>query len=92
MPKQAPYTPHPGFEDLRSYDIPPEEFDAFARVQDFLESWERHRVAEHPVPPEVRNFSAEYQQCLYQYPLKKAAMEEENAKSATPAAQDTTTL
>lgn len=64
------YTPLPGFYDLRDYELPRKEFRTLAEAQRLLYSWEVHRRRGHPVPPEIRNLSGEYQQRLSQYPLR----------------------
>lgn len=67
------YQPLDGFYDLRAFDIPAKEFIKLWRVQKFLYNVEMQRRAGkiHPQIKEVRDFSAKYQQALFQYPVIK---------------------
>lgn len=71
MKCKVEYIALPGFEDLRNYKIPQKEFVAFVRIQRFLYGWEQKRRAGAIVPVEVREASAQYQECLRQYPQMK---------------------
>ena len=69
----ADYQPLDGFFDLRAFDIHAKEFIKLWRVQKFLYNVEMERRAGkiHPQIHEVREFSAKYQQALFQYPVLK---------------------
>lgn len=75
------YIPLPGFCDLREYEFPRKEFRTLAEAQRLLYSWEVHRRRGNPVPPEIRNLSAEYQQLLFQHPLRRRRAKEKEVNS-----------
>jgi len=67
------YQPLSGFYDLRAFDIPEKEFIKMWGIQKFLYGVEMQRRAGriHPQINEVREFSAKYQQALFQYQVVK---------------------
>jgi len=71
--KKSKYKPLPGFYDLRAFNIPSNEFIKLWGIQKFLYKVEMERKAGviHPQIEEIREFSAKYQQSLFQYPVIK---------------------
>lgn len=65
------YQPLNGFYDLRAFNIPKKEFIILWGVQKFLYRVEMERRAGkiHTQINEIREFSAQYQQELFQYPI-----------------------
>jgi hypothetical protein len=67
------YVPLNGFYDLRAFKIPRKQFKQLWNIQKFLYGVETQRRAGniHPQINEIRQFSADYQQVLFQYPVIK---------------------
>lgn len=67
------YQPLKGFYDLRAFKIPTKDFRKLWGIQKFLFNREQERLKGkiHPQIDEIRNFSAQYQQTLFSYPIIK---------------------
>lgn len=65
------YIPLSGFYDLRAFQIPVKAFRKLWKIQKFLHKVEADRQAGkiHPQINEIRNFSGEYQQILFSFPI-----------------------
>lgn len=69
--KKKDYTPYAGFYDLRAFKLPWHVFLRLWRIQSFLSAIEtdRRNGKIHPQMNEIKATSAEYQQCLLQFPI-----------------------
>lgn len=70
------YQPLNGFYDLRAFGIPKIDFSKLARVQQFLFHCEQNRRKgkyKHDSNglEKIKNFSAQYQQVLFSFPVIK---------------------
>lgn len=68
--KKRDYKPYTGFYDLRAFRLPWHVFLRLWRIQSFLSTIETNRRNGkiHPQIEEIKKLSADYQECLLQYP------------------------
>jgi hypothetical protein len=80
MKNISDYKPYKGFYDLRDYNLPKKDFIKFWNIQDYLfyveNKKEYFKKFEKNMWEQVKELSANYQQCLFSYNYSEINWEE----------------